>query len=90
MFKYKGFGVLDFRTDGVLILEDNITEVHYSLTDKILEIASAVNSKNVLRLRIGELSSDKLTIGISGKRGNETDGKFHSELVELTYRPIDE
>ena len=89
MGKMEGFGILDLRTEGVLILRDNIAEVEYSLVDRSLEIPSPANPRNVLRLRIGELTTDKLTIVISGKRGDEVDEKFSKEIVELTYRPAD-
>jgi hypothetical protein len=90
MGKMEGFGELDLRTDGLLILRDNLGQFEYSLVDRSLEISSSANSKNVLRLRIGELTTDKLIMTISGKRGDEVDDKFNKEIVELTYRPIDE
>ena len=81
---------MDFRTDGLLILRDNMGRYRYSLVDRNVDISFPERPKNVLRLRIGELTADKLTIAISGKRGDELDDKFSKELVELTYRPIDE
>ena len=90
IFKLQGFDVLDLRKDGVLILKDNPAELQYLVNDRFLEISAPLNPKNVLRLRIGDLTSDKLTVGISGKKGDEADGKFRSEFVELIYRPIDE
>jgi hypothetical protein len=89
MGKMEGFGELDLRTDGVLILRDNFGQFKYSLVDRGMEISLPVNPKNVLRLRIGELTTDKLVLTISGKRGDEVDDKFSKEFVELTYRPIE-
>jgi hypothetical protein len=88
MGKMNGFGELDFRTDGLLILRDNVGQVSYSLTDRNIDISLPDNPKNVLRMRISELTSDRLVIFISGKRGDEVDDKFSKEIVELTYRPF--
>jgi len=61
----------------------------YSLVDRGIEISLPINPKNVLRLRIRELTTDKLVLTISGKKGDEVDDKFNQEIVELTYRSIE-
>jgi hypothetical protein len=88
--KMEGFGIIDLRTEGVLILRDNLGELTYSLVDRNLDIASPPNSKNIVRLRIGDLTADKLTLIVSAKKEEENDGNFSKEIVELTYRPVDE
>lgn len=85
-----GMKVLDFRRDGVLTLEDwhdKKGEFNYILVDGNIDISFPAISKNVLRLRISELTSEKLTIVISGKSGDGKDDKFSQELVELCYVP---
>ena len=88
MGKMEGFGLLDLTTDGVLVLRDNKAELKYALVDRCMEISFPANPKNVLRLRIAELTTDKLIITVSGRKGDEVDDKFSKEIIELTYRPI--
>ena len=88
--KIEGFGILDFRKDGVLILTDGITEFNYTLVDRTLDIFLTATPKNILRIRIGELTSDKMIIAVSGKRGDEQDDRFSKEIVELYYAPMRE
>lgn len=88
MGKIEGFGILDFRKEGVLTLTDEITEFNYILVDRTLDIFLTATPKNVLRIRIGELTSDTMIITVSGRRGNEQDDKLSKDLVELYYAPV--
>src|SRR5687768_2487052 len=85
-----GMKVLDFRKEGVLTIEDwkeQKRDFNYMLVDRTIDISFSANPKNVLRLRISELTSDKLIVTISGRKGDEKDDKFSEELVEFRYAP---
>jgi hypothetical protein len=85
-----GLEVLDFRKDDVITVEDGKggkAEFNYTLGDKTLDLYFPVHPKNILRLRIIEVTSDKLKIALSGRRGDEKDDKFGQEFIELHYSP---
>lgn len=85
-----GMKVLDFRKDGVLIIEDwkdMRAEFNYEIIQRTIDLFFPTNPKNVLRLRICELTSDKLIVAISGRNGHESGDKFSLELVEFQYGP---
>ena len=88
-----GLKVLDLRKidDGVIIVEDEkgeIAEFNYILVDRTLDLSFRVNPNNILRLRISELTADRLIVALSGRRGDEKDDKFSEELMELHYAPV--
>ena len=86
-----GMKVLDFKRDGVLTIEDwngRKAEFNYILVDRTIDLCFPASHNNVLRLRISKLTSEKLTLTISGRRGDEKDSNFSKELVEFCYVPV--
>src|SRR5262245_55246945 len=85
-----GMKMLDFRRNGILTIEDwkgTKADFNYILVDRTIDLSLKTNPKNILRIRIAELTSDKLVIALSGRRGDEKDDKFRPELVEFQYVP---
>ena len=87
MGKMEGFGWLDLRTDGVIVLRDNLGELKYSLVGRIMEIAWPAKSNNTLGLEIDDVTAEQLTLIVRVGRHEDPD-KFGEEVVKLTYRAI--
>lgn len=88
-----GFKVLDLRKEGVMVVEaasDRSVELNYLLNDKIIELSSPVNPANALRMEIIKLTSDKLVMALSGRKGVGMDQTSSEPVAELHYSQADE
>lgn len=83
--KMEGFETMDFSKEGLIILYNGKHEFSYTISDKTIEISFPAAPDTTLRLRISELTSDKLVVAVSGK-GKDKD--LSRELVELYYAPM--
>jgi hypothetical protein len=87
MEKMEGFETMDLSREGLIALYDGKHEFSCTIVDRTLEISFPATTNKTLRLRISELTTDRLAVVVSAKIGDRED-KLTKELVELYYVPI--
>lgn len=88
MGKMEGFGTMDLSREGTVVLYEGKVEYKCALVDRTLEVTFPTTPDRILRLRISELTADKLVVIVSLKTGDKED-KSSQDLVELYYAPTD-
>jgi hypothetical protein len=87
MGKMEGFETMDLSREGLIVLYNGEHEFGCTIADRTLEISLRAAPGKTLRLRISELTTDKLALVVCAPTGDTEEDKMTVDLVELYFAP---